>query len=149
MPRHAATNLAEMGEGELESRYGVTRAEIETIKKAIAPSGTTDHELLLYVGLCTRLGLNPLVPGLIHFVRFGKEGGGQRTGIVVGVYGWVALARQRGDFDGFSVTCFPEDPMKPPTHATCRIWIKGLSHPVEITRTFTEARRYSSPEWNA
>jgi hypothetical protein len=144
-----AASLAEIPEETLVKRYGMTRAEVEAVKKALAPDGTTDFEILLYLGVCKRLELDPFVPGLVHFMRFqNREKTGYRTGIVLGVYGYLQMAQQQQDCDGLQVQCFPEDPEKPPTHAKCTVWKKSWSHPLEVTVAYKEKNRAAvSPFW--
>lgn len=140
-------SLGDIPDTELALRYGVTRPEIEAVRKALAPVGTTDFEMLLYLGVCKRLGLDAFVPGLVHFIRFKARGDqGERTGIVLGVYGYLEIAQQQKDCDGLAVKCFPESPDAAPTHATCTIWKKSWAHPLEITVSFKEKKR-NSPFW--
>jgi len=143
-----ATNLAEVPETVLQKRYGLTRAELNAVKNALAPPGTTDYEVLLYVGVCNRLHLDPFVPGLVHFMQFQKsDKSGYRMGIVLGIYGYIALAQQDKNFNGFVVKSYPEDHDKPVTHATCVVHRKDWSLPLEVTVTFKEKRRNTGP-WN-
>jgi RecT family len=147
-PARTATSLAEIPEEVLVKRYGTTRAEVGAIKQALAPVGTTDYEMLLYMGVCHRLGLDAFVPGLVHFVRFKARGNqGERTGIVLGVYGYLQIAQQQKDCDGLAVKCYPEDVNAVPTYATATVWKKGWSHPLEVSVTFREKRR-DTPFWN-
>ena len=147
-----ATNLAEIPEAVLEKRYGTTRAEVQAIKTALAPEGTTDFEMMLYLGVCKRLGLDPFVPRLVHFARFPKKDAdgkfvGWRTGIILGVYGYLQMAQQQTDCDGLAVKCYPEDMNANPTHATCTIWKKNWSHPLEVSVTFKEKNQPTSKFW--
>lgn len=139
--RDGASSLAEVQEDVLQKRYGLNRAELNAIKTALAPQGSTDYEVMLYVGVCNRLKLDPFVPGLVHFARFeNRDGSGYRTGIILGVYGYIALAQQDPAYDGFEVKSYPEDVEKPVTHATCTVWRKGSTHPTEVTVVAKEAR---------
>ena len=163
-PRAPAMTLGEIPEEVLMKRYGTTRAELEAVKHTVAPTGTTDYELLLYAGLCTRMGLDMFVPGLVHFAQFekkekrvGANGAvewvvvGYRTGIILGVYGYLQLAQQQKDCDGIEVESFPligdGKAIAIPTHATCTIWRKGWSHPLKVTVTMTEKRQDKSKFW--
>jgi len=149
-PAIGASNLAEIPEEVLQRRYQLTRAELNAIKKALAPEGTSDYEVMLYVGVCNRLRLDPFVPGLVHFAKFwNKEHTSYRVGIILGVYGYIAIAQQDQAYDGFAVKSFPDDVEKPVTHATCSVFRKGSSHPVEVTVLAKEARsRSDSKNWN-
>ena len=50
-----AQSLAEIPEEVLVARYGTTRAEVEAIKNALAPPGTSDFEMMLYLGVCKQI----------------------------------------------------------------------------------------------
>ncbi len=139
--RPSTTTLAEIPDEILAKRYGLTRMELDTIKTALAPAGSSDYEVLLYVGVCNRLRLDPLVPGLVHFARFeNRDGTGYRTGIIIGVFGFIALAQQDPHYDGFTVKSYPEDTAQPVTHAVCTVYRKDTGHPVEVTVLTREAR---------
>ena len=145
--KNGATSLAEIPEETLQARYGITRAEINSIKNALAPPGTTDYEMLIYLGVCRRLHLDPFVPGLVHFIRFeATQHRGARTGIVLGYLGYLQLAQMQEDCDGLEIQCFPEDPEKLPTHATVTVWKKTWSHPLKVTVSYKEKVR-KSPFW--
>jgi phage recombination protein Bet len=144
----AASNLTEIPEAILVKRYNLTRAELNAIKTALAPPGTTDYELMLYVGVCRRLGLDPFVPGLVHFARFRRrDGSGERTAIIIGIYGYLEIAQQQKDCDGLVVKSYPEDFEKPPTYATCTVYRKTWSHPLEVSVPFKEANQPKSDAW--
>jgi len=144
------TNLAEIPEEILQRRYNLSRAELNAIKAALAPPNTSDYEVMLYVGVCQRMHLDPFVPGLVHFAKFwNKEKNAYRTGIIIGVYGYIALAQQDPAYDGFDIRSFPEDPEKPVSYAECSVYRKGSSHPTVVRVLAKEARsRSDSKNWN-
>jgi len=146
-PRAIAT-LADIPEDVLVKRYGTTRAEVNAIKMALAPPGTTDYEMILYMGVCHRLKLDPFVPGLVHFIRFpASKSRAERTGIVLGYLGYLQIAQNQDDCDGLEIRCFPEEPNAMPTHVEVTVYKKSWSHPLKVSVTYKEKRR-NSPFWD-
>lgn len=72
-----------------------TGEQIQLIKGTIA-KGATDDELKLFLYRCKTLGLDPLKPGMIHFVKYGSNPGT----IVVGIEGFRARAATTGKLSG-------------------------------------------------
>jgi len=58
--------------------------------------GATDLELQLFLHRCKNMGLDPLKPGQIHFIKFGNTPGS----IVVGIDGLRAKAMSTGKLSG-------------------------------------------------
>lgn len=58
--------------------------------------GATPNELKLFLYRCKEMGLNPLKPGQIHFVKYGQGPGS----VVVGIDGFRAKAARTGKLSG-------------------------------------------------
>jgi phage recombination protein Bet len=64
-----------------------TREQLELIKSTVA-KGATDDELKLFLYRCTHMGLDPLKPGQVHFVKYGTNPGT----VIVGIDGFRSKA---------------------------------------------------------
>lgn len=73
----------------------MTKEQLDLITKTIAKDATPD-ELKLFLYRCQNLGLDPLKPGQIHFVKYGNSAGT----IVVGIEGFRAIAGRTGQLSG-------------------------------------------------
>jgi len=80
---------------ELTEQFSLTSEQLQLIKDVVAKNATTD-ELKLFLYRCKDLGLNPLKPGQIHFVKYGNGPGS----IVVGIEGFRAKAHSTGKVEG-------------------------------------------------
>lgn len=72
-----------------------TSEQLSLIKNTIAKNAT-DDELSLFLYRCKHLGLDPLKPGMIHFVKYGNSPGT----IVVGIEGFRSKAASTGKHSG-------------------------------------------------
>lgn len=72
-----------------------TQEQLGLIKSTVAKNAT-DDELKLFLYRCKNLGLDPLKPGQIHFVKYGSSPGT----IVVGIDGFRAKAQRTGKLTG-------------------------------------------------
>jgi phage recombination protein Bet len=69
--------------------------QIQLIKDVVAKNAT-DDELKLFLYRCKNLGLDPLKPGQIHFIKYGNSPGT----IVVGIEGFRSRASTTGKLTG-------------------------------------------------
>ena len=76
-------------------RYGFTPEQVDLIKRTVAKNAT-DDELDLFFTRCKMLQLNPLMPGQIHFIKYGNSPGT----IVIGIDGFRARAHATGKLSG-------------------------------------------------
>lgn len=74
-----------------------TPEQIKLITEVVA-KGATQDELKLFLYRCQNLGLDPLKPGLIHFVKYGSGPGS----IVIGIDGFRARANRTGKLAGIN-----------------------------------------------
>lgn len=75
--------------------FGLSADQLELVKSTVAKNATTD-ELKLFLYRCQQLGLDPLKPGQIFFVKYGSNPGT----IVVGIEGFRARAQRTGRLSG-------------------------------------------------
>lgn len=80
---------------ELTIKSSWTNEELQLVKNTVAPNAT-EKEFQLFAYRCKELGLNPLKPGQIHFVKYGSSPGT----IVVGIDGLRALSARSGKLSG-------------------------------------------------
>ena len=79
------SNIAPISQGDF------TTDQVELIKRTVAPTATpAEFELFLY--RCRHMGLDPLKPGEIYFIKFGGSPGV----IVVGIEGFRKRAERSG-----------------------------------------------------
>jgi phage recombination protein Bet len=103
---------------------------IALIKAKIAPNATdTEFELLMY--MANKFDLDPLIKE-IWLVKFGIS----PAQIYAGRDGYLKIAHRSGQFDGMkTVVEFKDDK---PFSATCTVWRKDMSHPIESNVLISE-----------
>lgn len=74
---------------------GWTNEEVDLIRNTVA-KGATQNEFMLFLYRCQKMGLDPLKPGLIHFVKYGNNPGT----IIVGIDGFRSRAARTGKHKG-------------------------------------------------
>ncbi len=72
-----------------------SKEQLELIKATVA-KGATDNELKLFLYRCKNMGLDPLKPGMVHFIKYGSSPGT----IVVGIEGFRSKAARTGKLSG-------------------------------------------------
>jgi phage recombination protein Bet len=99
----------------------------------------TNEEMAAFCIVADQYGLNPFTRE-IHAFASGDKG----IVPIVGIDGWTKVVNARGDFDGCE---FDEiaDEQGQPVSITCRMYVKGRSHPVCATERFAECARKSIP----
>lgn len=73
----------------------LSKDQLDLIKSTIA-KGATDDELKLFTYRCKKMGLDPLKPGHIHFVKYGNNPGT----IIIGIDGFRSRAASTGKHTG-------------------------------------------------
>lgn len=73
-----------------------TPEQMKLITDVVA-KGATKDELALFLYRCQNMGLDPLKPGQIHFVKYNASSAGT---IVVGIEGFRSIAHRSGKFSG-------------------------------------------------
>lgn len=77
------------------SEHDFTAAQLDLIKATVA-KGATNDELKLFLYRCQHMGLDPLKPGMVHFIKYGTSPGT----IVIGIDGFRSKAAKTGKHVG-------------------------------------------------
>lgn len=83
----------------------LTPDQLKLITNTIAKNATPD-ELQLFLYRCKNMGLDPLKPGQIHFVKYGAGSPGT---IVVGIEGFRSIAGRTGKLSGIARGAIKDD----------------------------------------
>ena len=120
---------------------------LDTIKRQCfkgSPDNITDAQLASFVSVASALRINPLLPGFLY--AYPTSNGGIQP--IIGPDGIFKMLSEHKDIESWETEVFPADPAMPPTHATCKIWRKGIERPVIYTAAFNEWKVGSNPNWN-
>jgi len=99
----------------------------------------TNEEVAAFCIVADQYGLNPFTRE-IHAFTSGDKG----VVPIVGIDGWTKIVNTRGDFDGLEFDDVADE-QGGPVAVTCRMFVKGRSHPVAVTERFSECKRNSIP----
>lgn len=102
-----------------------TPEQLALISNVIA-KGATPDELKLFLYRCQNLGLDPLKPGLIHFIKYGNSPGT----IVVGIDGFRARANRTGKLTGI-IRGVIRDSAGKCTGAWAEVYRRDWTHPAK------------------
>jgi phage recombination protein Bet len=105
-----------------------------TLKETVF-KGAKDSELLALVVVANEYGLNPFLKELYAFPA---KGGGIVP--VVSIDGWISMINRQPNLDGVEFSMTPDG-----EECTCKMFIKGRSHPVVITEYKEECFRATEP----
>lgn len=132
----------------LSTFLGIPKDEmIRTIKaqcfRGTNPDNVSDAQLAAFVSVANDMGVNPLLPGMLYAYP-------DRGAIfpIMGPDGIYKKLSEHPSIESWETTVFPEDPTVAPTHATAKIYRKGVERPISYTATLTEWRVNSNPNWN-
>lgn len=100
-----------------------TPEQVELIKATVA-KGATDNELKLFLYRCQNMGLDPLKPGQVHFIKYGSNPGS----IVVGIDGFRVKAARTGKLVGIKRGAIRDEAGKL-IGAWCEVYRKDWTHP--------------------
>lgn len=103
---------------------------IRTLKDTVC-KGATDSQFRLFVEVCRATGLNPLLKEIWYVPS---------VGVMAGRDGYLAVANRHPQFDGMK-TVVERDGKNVPIKATCQVWRKDRSHPIECEAYFSEYRK--------
>ena len=101
----------------------MTPEQLSLIKSTIAKNAT-DEEMKLFLYRAHSMGLDPLKPGLIHFVKYGSGPGT----IVVGIDGFRAKAQATGMMSGITRGTIDDDNGNC-IGGWCEVWRKDWTKP--------------------
>lgn len=92
--------------------------------KATVAKGATDDELKLFLYRCKNMGLDPLKPGLVHFVKYGSNPGS----VIVGIDGIRARAHKTGKISGIKRGVLKDESGKL-VGGWCEVYRSDWQHP--------------------
>jgi phage recombination protein Bet len=122
----------------MASKYSVEPSKLlETLKATLMPKATNE-ELLAFVVVANRYGLNPFTREIYAFP--GRSGG---ITPVVSVDGWIHLMNSHDQFDGINFVATDLDGK--PYSVTAKVYVKTRSHPVEVTEYLSECALPTQP----
>lgn len=82
-----------------EERWGVSRDQLELLKRTIA-KGTSDDEFELFMATAYRLGLDPFASQIYAVMRQDRREGRKVMRVQVSIDGFRSIADRAGDCDG-------------------------------------------------
>jgi phage recombination protein Bet len=123
----------------LPTQAAWTPEQMGLIKSTIARGATTD-ELQLFLYRCKTLGLDPLKPGQIHFVKYGNNPGT----IVVGIDGFRAKAGRTGKHSGTKRGLLRDEHNKS-TGAWAEVYRTDWQHPARVEVSLSEYSTGNGP----
>src|SRR5262245_42521574 len=98
----------------------------------VVARGATQDELKLFLYRCQKMGLDPLKPGQVHFIKYGSSPGT----IVVGIEGFRSIAARTGKVSGIKRGVVKEDGKL--TAAWCEVYRSDWQHPAREEVPFSE-----------
>lgn len=117
----------------------MTPDQLDLIKSTVARNATND-ELKLFLYRCKNMGLDPLKPGQIHFVKYGQNPGT----MVIGIDGMRARASATGKHVGTKRGVLKDD-KGTLEGAWCEVYRKDWTHPA---REEVSLKEYNSGKHN-
>lgn len=128
----------------LASRFSIEPTKLvevlrgTVIKPDKSGKAATNEEMAAFCIVAQQYNLNPFTKE-IHAFASGDKG----IVPIVGIDGWTKIVNAHDEFDGCEFDYEVADGK--PVSTTCRIYVKGRSHPVEVTEFFSECKRNSIP----
>jgi phage recombination protein Bet len=135
--------LAQRGPGLVErtaARVGVDPDKLLVTLKATAfrtgsDKSVSNEQMLALLAVAERHRLDPFTK---EIYAYPDKGGGIVP--VVGIDGWIRIANEHPEFDGWEFAYDPKEQA-----ATCVIYRKDRSHPTTVTEYVAECRRETDP----
>lgn len=125
--------LAPSTKNEIMSDHtGWTPDQVALIIKTVA-RGATPDELQLFLYRCKNMGLDPLKPGRVHFIKYGTNPGS----IVVGIEGFRTFAARTEKLSGIQRGVIKDD-KGVILGGWCEVHRKDWSHPAREEVPFNE-----------
>lgn len=121
-----------MKELALRQTNELTQEQLDLIRTTVA-KGATPDELKLFLYRAKNLGLDPLKPGQIFFIKYGSNPGS----IVVGIEGIRAKAHRTGMVQGINRGVLRDEKGKC-IGAWCEVHVKGWTHPAREEVSLSE-----------
>jgi phage recombination protein Bet len=111
---------------------GFSKDDIDLIKSTVA-KGATDNELKLFLYRCKNMGLDPLKPGQVHFVKYGSAPGS----IIVGIEGFRSKAAATNKLSGIKRGVIRDEKGKV-VAGWCEVYRTDWQHPAREEVAFSE-----------
>nr|WP_136252926.1 recombinase RecT [Ningiella ruwaisensis] len=128
---------------QLSTRLKVSEEELHSIvMNTVMPGGgrqVTNDQFVSFLAVANEYKLNPLVK---EIYAFPAQGGGIQP--IVSIDGWLRIINSHKDFNGMTYQDNREGGQL--ISVTCRIYKKGIEHPVEVTEYMSECYR-NTPTW--
>lgn len=109
-----------------------TPEQMKLIRDSLAKNASND-EFQLFMYRAKAMGLDPLKPGQIHFIKYGTGPGA----VVVGIEGFRAFAHRTCKMSGIE-RGVKRDSKGKITHGWCRVYRKDWTHPAYEEVSFVE-----------
>lgn len=120
---------------DMATRYGMEREAFEAVlRNTVVPKDTTREQFAAFLLVAKEYNLNPLTKQIYAFP--GKGGGIQP---IVSIDGWLHMAQQHPQFDGFTHDDHLQDGKL--VAITCHVHRKDLSRPISATEYMEECKR--------
>lgn len=128
----------------LSNKLAVNESEMKSIvMRTIMPNGgkgVTEEQFLSFISVANEYGLNPLTK---QIYAFPTRGGGIQP--IVSIDGWLKIINTHPLFNGM-VFSDARDSEKL-ISITCKIFKKGIEHPVEVTEYLEECYQGNKDPW--
>lgn len=105
----------------------------------VVARGATPDELKLFLYRCQHMGLDPLKPGMVHFIKYGTGPGT----IVVGIEGFRSIAARTGKISGIKRGVIKEDGKL--VAGWCEVYRSDWQHPAREEVPFAEYNTGKGP----
>jgi phage recombination protein Bet len=109
-----------------------TPEQLKLITDVVAKGATSD-ELKLFLYRCQNMGLDPLKPGMVHFIKYGNGPGT----IVVGIEGFRAIAGRTGKVSGVERGVHRDNDGRV-VAGWCKVYRSDWTHPAHEEVPFDE-----------
>lgn len=109
-----------------------TPEQMSLITDVVAKNATPD-ELKLFLYRCNKMGLDPLKPGMVHFIKYNLSSPGT---IVVGIEGFRSIAARTGKMSGIKRGVIMEGGKL--VAGWCEVYRSDWSHPAREEAPFAE-----------
>jgi phage recombination protein Bet len=109
-----------------------TKEQLDLIKNTVAKTATNE-ELGLFLYRCKNMGLDPLKPGQVHFIKYGSNPGT----IVVGIDGFRSRAARTGKLVGIKRGVIRDDSGRC-VGAWCEVYRSDWHHPAREEVSLSE-----------
>ncbi len=110
-----------------------TPAQMKLITDVVAKNASPD-ELKLFLYRCKSMGLDPLKPGMVHFIKYKAESPGV---IVVGIEGFRSIAGRTGKVSGVERGVHRDESGKV-VAGWCKVYRSDWTHPAHEEVPFNE-----------